>query len=87
MIGLNGSYDESLVRKAGEIKAAVLLIQQSDPAIADESASRMRSALQRAGNPARWETIYSSYSGVLTPDNRAAAYKTIFAFLERQLGR
>lgn len=86
VVGVNGTYDTTLVNNAASIKANVLLMhQRHDPQFPIEAASRLRGALRAAGRAPEWEIIAPDDMGFITPDARADAYRKIIHFLDQQL--
>jgi dipeptidyl aminopeptidase/acylaminoacyl peptidase len=88
-VALTGPYDAPLVASARAIKASVLLLherqQQKFPI---GQAEQMRDALRAAGNAPDWVTMGGFWNtGYFTPETRSDGYRTIFRFLEANLGR
>ncbi|MEY2854931.1 MAG: hypothetical protein RL030_2063 [Pseudomonadota bacterium] len=80
--------DRSPVYHAADIKAKVMLLHGADDARAPlEHAQRMRKALVDAGNPPEWIVETGEAHGFFDPQNRAAAYTRILAFIEQNIGK
>lgn len=76
----------SPVHNADKIRAPVLLLHgKLDERALFEHATRMRKALERAGNPPEWSTEWGEGHGFLDERNRKAAYGLILDFLGRHL--
>ena len=77
----------SPVYNADKIHAAVLLLHgKSDERAPIEHATRMRAALEKAGNPPEWVTEWGEGHGFFDEANRAAAYQRIMDFFAKHLG-
>ncbi len=80
--------DRSPVYHAAEIKAKVMLLHGTEDERAPvEHAQRMRKALIDAGNPPEWIVESGEAHGFFDPQNRAAAYTRILAFMEQNIGK
>lgn len=77
----------SPARRAGEIKAAVMLVHGGrDFRVSPEHAKAMREALEDAG--IAYEGYFPSYEahGIADPDNQREYYTRVLAFLDRHIG-
>lgn len=69
----------------------MLLVQQfRDNQLAEDQFDAMKRALRAAGNPAETETIgfdnAGYYEGYFVPQMRADVYRTLLAFLKKEIG-
>jgi len=77
----------SPVYNADKIKAAVFILHgELDKRAPFEHAKRMRTALEKAGNPPEWFTEWGEGHGFFDESNRVAAYERILAFFAKHLG-
>jgi dipeptidyl aminopeptidase/acylaminoacyl peptidase len=85
--GEAGGLDEiSPLHLADRIKAPVLLIHgRDDPVVPHDQATRMATALTRAGNPPERLSRFNEPHGIYHYKNRVAMYASIEEFLGRHL--
>ncbi len=85
-IGRAQLAEYSPVNHAGKIKAPVLLIHgKLDQRVPIAHAERMKKALEAAGNAPEWYVESKEGHGFYTPENRAAMYEKVLAFLDKHV--
>lgn len=87
-----GTDSEELKRRspvynADKIRIPVLLLHgKLDERTPYEHATRMRDALEKAGNPPEWSTEWGEGHGFFDEANRAAAYELMLKFFAKHIG-
>jgi len=77
----------SPVARVQEIEAPVLLIHGKEDWRADyKQATRMRTALEKAGKRVEWMSLRGEGHGAYDDDTRLEVYQRMLAFLDKHMG-